>query len=312
MGAIWSDLDRDGDLDLYVTNDLNPNFLFEQQPDGSFREIALAAGVALGPQARPESGMGVDAGDVDGDGLEDLFVTNLDFQTNALYSNLGRMTFVDARHRARLALPSVDKVGFGAAFGDFDHDGDLDLLVANGHILHNVERFGTGVSYQQPKQVLRNDGQGRFSEETAAVRAGPRVSRGLALGDLDGDGDLDAAVNNNDQTAEILENISAGASGGGWLLVDLRQASGNRFALGARADWQSGARRASREVRAGSSYQSQHALGLHFGAGHESSGRLRVRWPDGTTLALDGLRVGSRVRLTRGSAGDSKRSDSRR
>jgi hypothetical protein len=285
LGVIFGDLDRDGWIDLYVANDMTANYLFRNRGDGSFEEEGLFSGVAFSDQGAPEAGMGVDMADVDGDGLVEIIVTHLDMQSNALYSSSESGLFMDRRHRSQLAEVSRLRVGFGVAFGDFDRDADVDLVVANGHIIHNIELYGTGGTYRQRNQVFENQGDGRFDLVEEAGFEAVRASRGLAIGDLDGDGDLEVVVNNLDEEVEVYENLS---SSGGWLGVDLRGRGPNRRALGTRLELRSGSSRQLREVRSASSYLSQNATMVHFGLGDEPSGELEltVHWPGGRQQIL--------------------------
>jgi hypothetical protein len=260
--------------------------------------------------------MGVAAGDVDGDGRTDLLVTNLDLETNALYANLGDSLFSDARFSSRLAAADRLTVGFGAALADFDQDGDLDLVVANGHIIHNVEEFGTGTTYRQRNQLFENRGDATFLEVAESGLDVVRSSRGLAVGDLDGDGDLDLAISNSNDLAEVYENIAWPAAA--WLAIDLLGAEGNRLGIGARVEIKAGDRRQIREVRTSSSYQSQHASTAHFGLGASRDlVETRVRWPGGGMLAVRSLPASRRVRISADGVSarrgdDSTRSGSRR
>jgi hypothetical protein len=283
LGVVWGDLDHDGWTDLYVANDMTPAFLFHNLGGGRFEELGALSGTALSDLGKPEAGMGVDLGDVDGNGWEDIFVTHLDLETNALYSNQGELLFSEGRYVTRLGEPSLYLVGFGAAFADLDHDADLDLLVANGHIIHNAELFGTGTTYKQRNQAFENTGAGVFREERQAGLEPVRASRGLALGDLDGDGDLDAVVTNSDDLSEAYENVG---SAGGWLQVDLAASGCNTAGIGARVEVEAAGRRQQREVRTASSYLSQSALTLHFGVGEGEIDRLVVRWPGGRSRTL--------------------------
>jgi enediyne biosynthesis protein E4 len=297
MGVLFADLDEDGWPDLYVANDMTPNFLFLNRGDGTFEEIGMAAGVALSDLGAPEAGMGVDAGDLDGNGFADVMVTNLDLQSNAVYSNQGGNVFLDGRYVSRLAEPSIYKVGFGIAFADFDHDADLDVVVANGHIIHNIERFGTGTTYKQRNQLFENLGKGQYREVLDSGLDVVRSSRGLAAGDLDGDGDLDLAINNSDDLAEVYENVGAP---GNWLAVDLAVARGNRHGIGARLELEGAGRRQEREVRTAASYLSQSALTAHFGLGAAPrADRLTVRWPDGKVQVFEGLAANRRMAVVR-------------
>ena len=198
-----------------------------------------------------------------------IVVTNLDLQTNALYTNLGSMIFTDGRFVARIAEAS-NRVGFGAAFGDFDQDADLDLVIANGHIIHNVELFGTGTTYKQQNQLFENLGRGVFREETGRGLDVVRSSRGLAVGDLDGDGDLDLAISNSNDLCEVYENVTSPE--GNWLQVD-------GPVVGARLEVAAGGRTQMREVRTASSYLSQHAMTVHFGLVPAGQADLTIRQP---------------------------------
>jgi len=297
LGVVASDLDDDGRIDLYVANDMTPNFLFRNLGGGAFEEVALLAGTALGPSGLPEAGMGVDAGDADGDGRLDLVVTHLDQQTNALYCQRAAGLFLDCRFPAGIADVSVPHVGFGVAFADLDDDGRLDLAIANGHILHNVEAMRSGATYRQRNQVLRNLGGGRFAEVADAGLDAVRASRGLAVGDLSGDGALDLAIGNSNDAVELYENRSPAR--GGHLRVDLAGAPPNRGAVGARVEVETADGRQVREARAGSSYLSQHEATLHFGLGAAPRvERVRVRWPDGRRSELRDAPSGARLRLS--------------
>ncbi len=300
LGVVADDFDDDGRMDLYVTNDMTANFLWIQRADGTFEDQAVLAGVAYSDRGEPEAGMGVDAADIDGDGRPDLVVTHLDQQSNALYGNLGGGLFLDRRFVARIADPSVYKVGFGVAFEDFDQDGHPDLFVANGHIIHNVDDWGTGTTFRQANQVLRNRGDGVLEEVRDAGLDAARASRGLAAADLDGDGDLDLAVSNSDDRAEIWRNVTADA--GGWWLVDLEATDGDRFAVGSRLAAVSPSGRLLRTVRTASSYQSQGAMSRHFGLGDAATATLEARWPSGARQRLRGLSSRRRVRLYEPSA----------
>ncbi len=177
--------------------------------------------------------MGVDLGDVDGDGRLDIFVSNFEFEPNALYRNLRPGVFADARFVANLARASIAKLAFGVDLADYDHDGDLDVLVGNGHILDNAAEFDSRSSYAQPTQLFENDGRGRFRGVDSFGIDGDRVARGLATGDLDHDGDLDVVIVISNGRAEVYENI--GAAPRSWLLLALRAVAGDRVTVGVRA-----------------------------------------------------------------------------
>ena len=239
LGVAPTDLDLDGWVDLYVANDSTPNFLFHNR-GGSFEETGGQSGAAFNDSGRTEAGMGVDGGDVDGDGDFDLFVTNLDLETNTLYVNSTRAgaaaAFRDRTRRAGLAEPSRLYVGFGALFFDADRDGHLDLLVANGHIIDNVEAISDNRLYAQPNQLFLGDGAGRFAragpERVPEGLGRPTVSRGSAAGDVDGDGDLDFVLSANGQGPQVFLGTPPAAP---WLELRLAAGAGNPRGLGSSA-----------------------------------------------------------------------------
>jgi hypothetical protein len=256
--------------------------------------------------------MGVALGDADGDGLLDLVVTNFELESNAIYRNTGRGLFTDMRYAARLAEPSLHKLAFGVELSDLDHDGDLDMAIANGHILDNADVFNPRSRYAQPNQILENLGNGRFRDVEGHGLDAVRASRGLVAGDLDGDGDEDLVIVNSNDVAEAYENLG-GAQAGGWVQADLYQAGSNVRAIGARVELEAELevdpaaagvdgppKRQVREVRTASSYASQSPLTLHFGvAGAERVARLTIRWPDGARRVLVDLSVRRRFVIVR-------------
>ncbi len=280
LGVIAGDLDNDGWPDLYVANDSTPNFLYRNRGDGTFEDLALLSGVAYGDRGKPEAGMGVDLADLDGNGYFDLVVTNFELETNALYSNMGNGLFIDSRYTSKMGEPTLIKLAFGVVFADLDLDGDEDLVIGNGHTLDNAAEFDARSRYAQENQVFENLGGGTFRELGGHGMDSVRVTRALAAGDLDDDGDLDLVAVNSNDVAELFENVTEPA--GGWLQVELRQPAGNRFGLDARVELVGGGRRQLREVRTGVSYLSQNALPLVYGLGGDAEAdELRIRWPSG-------------------------------
>ena len=292
LALAFGDIDNDGWQDLYVANDNKPNFLFHNKGDGTFEDISLLSGTAFGENGNPEAGMGVDMGDYDGDGLLDIVVTNFELETYGLYRNLGGGAFVDSRSPAGLAEPTLLYLGFGTAFADLDQDGDLDLVFANGHVIDNTAEFRPGSLYRQRNQVFDNQGNGKFREDKGTGMDVVRASRGLASGDLDGDGDLDVVVVDMNEPCEVYENTGAA---GNWLQVDFAAPSGNRFGIGARLELEAGGKKQIRDVKAGSSYLSQNALAVHFGLGKSATvDRLTVRRP-GKVQVFVGLPANRKV-----------------
>jgi hypothetical protein len=213
--------------------------------------------------------------------LLDIVVTNFEFESNALYRNLGSGVFVDGRFQFNLAESSLNYLAFGVDLLDLDHDADLDLAIAYGHILNNTNEINPDSSYAQRNQILENTQAGRFQEVTGSGMRSDGVSRGLVSADFDGDGDLDLAINNSNGVAEVYENLT-GTDQGHWIQLDLQGESANRFAIGARLEVLEAGKLQIRERRTASSFQSQNALTVHFGLAQASIVEaLVVRWPSG-------------------------------
>ncbi len=287
LGVSTADFDGDGWIDIYVANDKRPNHLWINQRDGTFRNDALLSGCAVSGEGFSESSMGVDAGDYDNDGDEDLFMTHMSLnEKNTLYVNQGKASFKDASYPSGLALPSIPFTGFGMAFLDYDNDGRLDLLAVNGHV-KNVEapaRAQDPYPLHQTNQLFRNLGQGRFQEVTqsaGAVFELSEVSRGAAFGDVDNDGDTDVLVLNNSGRARLLTNQVG--SGNHWIGLSLAGRPQGRDMLGARvAVLLSHGRTLWRRVRSDGSYASANDPRVLVGLDQaDRVDAVRVYWPDG-------------------------------
>jgi len=271
FGMLAADLDDDDDLDVYVANDSNPNYLYRNRGDGTFEEMGLWSGASLDAAGYAQAGMGVASGDVDRDGRLDLLVTNFWKDASTLYLNQGDLVFADATTAWGLHAPTYLPLSWGAALADLDADGDLDAFIVNGHIYPQADQAPSAkTSFRQPNLLLENIGA-RFVDRSAIAGPGLEVqesSRALAIGDWDGDGDLDLAVSNMDAVPTLLRNETAPA--GGWLLVDAPSAAWMAVEV-------AGARQA-RSRTAGGSYLSAGDPRFHFGVGSASRiDSLRIR-----------------------------------
>ena len=273
LGTAAFDADGDGDLDLYVANDSTENRLWINLGDGRFEDGTLLSGTGVNGRGATEAGMGIAVGDTDGDGRPDLFVTNFDDESNTLYANEGDGIFRDVTAARGLEAASRLPVGFGTVLADFDHDGDLDLAVANGHIVDNIALYHDGKTHAQRAQLFENDGRGRFRERpgaAGALAAEPFVGRGLYSGDLDGDGDLDLLLTQCGGRARLLENIRPTSPG----LVLTGLAPGSRVVVRTR-----NGRRFVRPAGSQVSYFGQCAPGVHLGLAAGAIESLTVRPP---------------------------------
>ena len=308
LGVLCADLDGDGWQDVYVANDMARNFLWINNRDGTFRETAVLAGCAFNRDGREEAGMGIALGDVNRDGLGDLFITHLRGETNTLYRAHTPGVFEDATDASGLGMSSVPFTGFGNVLADFDHDGSLDAVVANGAVKRRmlvapntatVEHFKR---YAEPNLVYLNDGSGRFRNVSAtagAICERAEVSRGLAVGDLDNDGDLDILITQIGGPARLFRNETP--KRGRWLIVRAIDPAHHRDALGAVITVAAGGRTHMRVVLAGGSYASGRQPAAHFGLGDVPRiDGVVVRWPDGMSERFTGVRLDTVVELDRG------------
>ncbi len=305
LGVVCADLDDDGWQDVYVANDGDPNQLWRNRGDGTFTDAALFMGVACNGSGASEAGMGVLAGDLDNDADLDLFMTHLDDETNTCYGNLGGgLGFDDVSARSGLGLPSLSFTGFGTAAVDLELDGDLDLLVVNGRVSRAEPREDSWAAapwdeYAEPNTLYLNDGAAGFAPVADAFGAAVEISRGMAVGDVDRDGDLDVLVSNVAGPVRLYRNEAPRS--GRWLMVRAVDPRLRRDAYGARVTVRVDGRDLVRRVGAASSYMSSGEPLAHFGLGRPGVvEHVTLRWPDGLRerFRVDG--VDRRVELERG------------
>ena len=278
MGIAVSDLDDDGDQDIYVANDRSENHLYRDEGKG-FTEVGVEAGVGFGLTGRTEGGMGAIAGDFTGDGTMAIFHTNFQKEPNRFYVDAGGGFFDDRSFPSGLGLPSLEMVSWGIAAIDVEGDSDLDLAVGNGHVWENVSEFIPGTDYSQPDQLFFNDGQGGFETK---VFPGPALSsRGIASGDLDGDGDPDLVIASCGGRVRVWRNDMGQPER--FLLLQLAGRAPNTTAYGARVIARIGSRTLRREVYDGGSYASHSDTRIYLGLDDaDDVDEIEIRWPDGS------------------------------
>jgi enediyne biosynthesis protein E4 len=306
LGAATADFNGDGWIDLFVANDSQQNQLWINQHDGTFKNTALLAGVALSPEGSVKASMGVDAGDFNNDGKEDLFVTELTGQGSDFYVNDGSGGFEDRSAQAGIRLASLSNTGFGTGWLDVDNDGWLDLLSVNGAVTQILEGVARNEPFplKQPKQLLRNLGNGRFEDATkqaGAFLAIPEVSRGAAFGDIDNDGDTDVVIGNDAGPVRLLINNVGSAKHWVGLRLVTRAGKG-RDAVGARVEiTRADGRTIWRRSRADGSYASANDPRVLVGLGESAQlPKVRVLWPDGRSEEWTSIAVDRYTTLTEG------------
>jgi hypothetical protein len=303
MGAASADFDNDGWPDVYVACDTAPSLLYRNNHDGTFSEIAVAAGCAFDENGTALSGMGVAVGDFDNDGSLDIVRTNFTDQVTSVYRNNSDGTFTDISLRTGLGA-NTRFLGFGVGLIDYDNDGWKDLFIANGHVYSQLATRNVHVKYQQPALLYRNVGGSRFEDVSDHVGPDlrtPRVARGCAFGDLDNDGDMDVVINVLDGPPAVLRNDRMNQNS--WLMVKCVGTKSNRSAIGARVSITAGGRMQIGEVMSGGSYYSHNDLRLHFGLGSAKTiDTLTITWPSGIIDRLEAVEANRILTVKEGSA----------
>ncbi len=315
LGVIAFDYDEDGWPDILVTNDTEPNFLFHNQGDGTFKEVALETGIAVSEQGRAKAGMGVDVADEQNRGHPSIIITNFSGEQPTLYRPDESGHYLDEAARSGIGAASQYYLGFGVLFLDYDGDGWQDLFIANGHIQGDVELRQTGVVYREPALLLRNTGHGAFQDVTASAGAAlrvPRIDRGAAWGDFDNDGhpDILLSTNRGDPTAgsqpqdgrpALLHNENR--TGNHWLRLRLEGRQSSRDAYGARVRVRVGAQAFTQFVKGSCSYLSQSDRRLLFGLGGATKvDSIEIQWPTGEVQTVGPQPVDRSVHIQEGAA----------
>ncbi len=305
LGVVSADFNQDRYPDIYVANDQEPNHFWVNSRNGKFQDRAMALGAAVNALGQPEASMGVTAGDADGDGDLELFLTHLRNETNTFYRNMGDLGFQDETATSGLGPPSLPFTGFGTGFFDYDHDGDLDIAVVNGRVTRGPRLTQNSPEqymdpYKETSLLFENQGPGVFRRVTdrgGAFTDQVENRRGLAFGDVDNDGDLDLLVTSDGDPARLFENVAKPK--GRWLMV--RAMAWNRDAIGATVIVTAGDRKYMRDLQPGYSYQSTNDVRAHFGLGEATKvDEITVIWPDGSSEKFSGVKAESFITLEKG------------
>ena len=299
LGVAMFDYDQDGWPDLLVANDTQPNKLYRNQRNGTFKDVAVEAGIAFSADGKARAGMGLDVGDFDNSGRPGVAITNFDNEMIGLYRADSSGNFTDVAVQSGIGLPSKTTLGFGCSFVDSALNGALDLIAVNGHIDDTVRNV-RNVGYAQAPQFFLNDGKGKFAEVSDRVGGGfdrPKVGRGLAIGDFDGDGDQDVLMTTNNGPAYLFRNDQTG--GNRSICFRLIGTKSNRDAIGAQVKIFAGGVMQTRMVRSGSSYLSQSELPVTFGLGkRDKIERVVIDWPSGRSEEYKDLAAGRVYEVT--------------
>ncbi len=291
FGVVAADLNGDCRVDLYVANDMCPNFVYLNRGNGTFHDVTESSGAGYGARGQTHAGMGVDAEDIDGDGWVDLVVTNYWNEPNSLYVGLGDGLFEDRTPSSGMASDSTPWVGWGCALADFDNDGWPDCFVTNGHVDDNLDQMGYNSPYAQPPLLHRNLQGRRFrlaTRDAGAYFDADHVGRGAAFGDLDDDGDIDIVINHKDAAPALLRNDTRTTHH--WIRLSLVGTVSNRDAIGARVEVELAGRKLVRQRKGGTSLESAHDPRLLIGLGDQPEAqKVTVRWPSGRVSVAEHL-----------------------
>jgi hypothetical protein len=302
LGVIWADFNNTGRPDIYIANDSTPKFLYKNEGNGKFKDIGLESGTAVSDDGSEQASMGIAVGDYNHTGRPSLYITNFSDENDLLYRNDGGWDFKEVSYAAGVALPSLPWVKWGTAFVDLDNDGWLDLIAVTGHVYPQVDSLPSGGGYREPKMFHLNQKDGTFCD--ASDLAGKalmerHVSRGLAVGDLFNDGNMDIVVGDIDGGPMVLRN--RGISGRHWVSFELTGTKSNRLALNARITIVADGITQTDEVHSGGSYLSQNDLRIHFGLANATKiDKVEVHWPSGHSEVLTDLAVDKHYSIIEG------------
>ena len=292
LGIAIADYDRDGHIDIYVANDSMPGYLYHNKGNGTFEEVALLAGVGVTESGRTYAGMGVDFADYNNDGLPDLAVADLALETYALYENVGKGFFQYATDSSGLGNITMQHSGMGLRFIDYDNDGRKDLLVSQGHVMDTVDLVNPNLHYREPMLLARNTGKGfeDVSATSGEIFHQAWAGRGLAVGDINNDGRMDAVVSTSEGPAHVILNETATPNH--WLILKLTGHKSNRDAIGAEVKVVTARGAQYATVTTASSYLSSSDKRVHFGLGPESTvQKVEIRWPSGIFQTIYGVKA---------------------
>ena len=292
LGTLFTDYNSDGYPDIFVANDAVPDFLYHNNGDGTFTDVAITAGVAYNSEGRATASMGIATGDYDNDGLPDLFVTNFSLEINSLFQNESDGFYTMTTFETGLADPSFSQLGFGTQFLDADNDGTLELFVANGHVWDNVSKITPSLSYKQQCQIFGGIGTGQYrdlSETAGPFFKRPVVGRGVAIGDYNNDGAVDILVTCCGEAPALLRNDSqADTRRNNWVKIRLVGTESNRDGIGAKVWVRTDKNTQFKEATCGGSYASGSDSTLHFGIGtQEMIQSIKVKWQSGRSQTVD-------------------------